>query len=47
MNEKYSGGDGYVVTEESDDGADTVIVTTEGVSVYPCPGGITEDELLD
>jgi hypothetical protein len=37
----------YVVTEKVEGGVDTVIVTTEGVNVYHCPGGLTEDDLLD
>ncbi|EPH46869.1 hypothetical protein ABT390_33995 [Streptomyces aurantiacus] len=47
MNDKPQDNDGYVVTEKSEDGADTVIVSTDGVTVYRCPGGLTEDELLD
>ncbi|MFD8386543.1 hypothetical protein ACFV2X_49980 [Streptomyces sp. NPDC059679] len=38
---------GFVVTEKTEGGADTVIVSTEGVTVHPCPGGISADELLD
>ena len=38
---------GFVVTEPTDDGTNTVIVTAEGATAHPCPGGLTEDELLD
>jgi hypothetical protein len=38
---------GFVTTEKTADGADTVIVTGQGVTVHPCPGGITEDDLVD
>lgn len=38
---------GFVATRKSQDGADTVVVTTDGVRVHHCPGGLTEDELLD
>ena len=40
--------DAFVTTDRT--GADevtTVIVTSEGATAHPCPGGITEDELLD
>lgn len=46
MTEKSPEG-GYVVHEKAEGGVDTVIVTSEGVTVHHCPGGITEDELLD
>ncbi|MFJ6393945.1 hypothetical protein ACIQJT_40940 [Streptomyces sp. NPDC091972] len=39
--------DGYVVDVKTDGGVDTVIVTTEGVNVFHCPGGLTEDDLVD
>lgn len=39
---------GFVTTERTGpDEVTTVIVTTEGASSYPCPGGLTEDDLLD
>ncbi|MFF7158103.1 hypothetical protein [Streptomyces sp. NPDC008139] len=38
---------GFVTTEKTDDGTTTVIVTDQGATAYPCPGGLTEDELLD
>ena len=38
---------GFVTTQPSDNGVDTVIVTTEGVHVHHCPGGVTEDDLVD
>jgi hypothetical protein len=38
---------GFVTSEPSDDGVDTVIVTSEGAHVHHCPGGITEDDLVD
>lgn len=38
---------GFVSTEKTDTGTTTVIVTGDGVSTHDCPGGITEDELLD
>ncbi|WP_167367566.1 hypothetical protein [Streptomyces hygroscopicus] len=40
---------GFVTTEKTDDsqGTTTVIVTNEGATAHPCPGGLTEDELLD
>ncbi|MFF4791869.1 hypothetical protein ACFY2M_19370 [Streptomyces sp. NPDC001276] len=42
-----SDNDGYVVTTKADGGADTVIVTASGVNVHHCPGGITEDDVVD
>ncbi|WP_180989480.1 hypothetical protein [Streptomyces cahuitamycinicus] len=36
-----------VVTVKAEGGANTVIVTTEGVHVHHIPGGLTEDELLE
>jgi hypothetical protein len=39
--------DGFVTTEKAEGGADTVIVTGEGVTVHHCPGGITKDDLVD
>lgn len=47
MGEQFRNEGGYVTTTRSDDGADTVIVTGDGVTVHPCPGGITEDDLVD
>lgn len=47
MGEKSRDEGGYVVTTKSEGGADTAIVTTEGVTVHHCPGGITEDDLVD
>lgn len=39
--------DGIVVTERtSTEEVTTVIITEQGASSYPCPGGLTEDELL-
>lgn len=38
---------GFVTTEPADNGADTVIVTSEGVTVHHCPGGLTEDDLTN
>lgn len=38
---------GFVVTQHADGGADTVIVTGDGVDVHHCPGGITADDLVD
>jgi hypothetical protein len=38
---------GFVTTQPSDGGADTVIVTGEGVTIHHCPSGITEDDLVD
>ncbi|MFI1562175.1 hypothetical protein ACH4ZX_03775 [Streptomyces sp. NPDC020490] len=45
MSQQNNGG--FVTTEPADGGADTVIVTNEGVNVHHCPGGITEDDLVD
>ncbi|MCQ8194647.1 hypothetical protein [Streptomyces rugosispiralis] len=47
MNDQNPGG--FVSTEKTDDGqgATTVIVTDQGATAHPCPGGLTEDELLD
>jgi len=40
--------DAIVATERtSPSEVTTVIVTSEGATAHPCPGGITEDELLD
>lgn len=40
--------DGFVTTDRTGpDEVTTVIVTTEGATAHPCPGGLTEDELLD
>ncbi|MFF8399847.1 hypothetical protein [Streptomyces sp. NPDC016172] len=47
MSEQPNEERGYVVTVKAEGGADTVIVTTEGVTVHHTPGGLTEDELLD
>lgn len=42
---------GFVVTQKAEGGAeggaDTVIVTGDGVDVHHCPGGITADDLVD
>ncbi|MFJ8982638.1 hypothetical protein [Streptomyces sp. NPDC102282] len=40
---------GFVVTEKTPDGTGTVttIVTTQGVSTHECPGGLTNDEIID
>ncbi|MET9222354.1 hypothetical protein ABZX65_26820 [Streptomyces sp. NPDC003300] len=38
---------GSVTTEKNDDGTTTVIITSDGVAIHDCPGGLTEDELLD
>ncbi|KWT62857.1 hypothetical protein ADL21_06330 [Streptomyces albus subsp. albus] len=38
---------GFVTTEKADGGTNTVIVLGDGVHVHHCPGGFTEDELLD
>ncbi|WP_258017382.1 hypothetical protein [Streptomyces noursei] len=38
---------GFVTTEKTNEGTTTVIVTTEGATNHPCPGGIVDDELLD
>lgn len=38
---------GFVVTQASEGGADTVIVTGDGVDVHHCPDGLTEDDLVD
>ncbi|MFJ2630867.1 hypothetical protein ACIO6U_02735 [Streptomyces sp. NPDC087422] len=40
---------GSVTTEKTDDGTGTttVIITSDGVAIHDCPGGLTEDELLD
>lgn len=45
MSERNEGG--FVTTEKTPTGADTVIVTSEGATSHPCPGGITEADLLD
>ncbi|MGA6223493.1 hypothetical protein ACPESV_24545 [Streptomyces umbrinus] len=40
--------DTFTVTERTGPNeVTTTVVTTDGASSWPCPGGITEDELLD
>ncbi len=40
--------DSFSVTERTGpDEVTTTVVTAEGASSWTCPGGITEDELLD
>lgn len=46
MSESSSEG-GFVVDVKADGGVDTVIVTGEGASVFHCPGGLTEDDLVE
>lgn len=38
---------GFVTSEKTADGTNTVIVTDDGATAHPCPGGITEVDLLD
>ena len=39
---------GFVATERTgEDTVTTVIVTGEGAESFPCPGGLTADELTD
>ncbi|MFJ8982577.1 hypothetical protein [Streptomyces sp. NPDC102282] len=40
---------GFVVTEKNaaGTGTTTTIVTTQGVSTHECPGGLTNDEIID
>lgn len=39
---------GFTVTERTGpDEVTTTVVTGDGASSWPCPGGLTEDELLD
>jgi hypothetical protein len=46
MSDQNSGG--FVTTERTGpDEVTTVIVTSEGATAHRCPGGLTEDELLD
>lgn len=46
MAERDTGG--FVTTERTGpDEVVIVIVTAEGVTGYPCPGGLTEEDLLD
>ncbi|MGW8558144.1 hypothetical protein [Streptomyces tubercidicus] len=46
MAEQNTGG--FVTTERTDAvTTTTVIVTDEGATAHPCPGGLTENELLD
>ncbi|QKW41740.1 hypothetical protein [Streptomyces microflavus] len=38
----------FVTTERAaPDTVTTVIVTTEGATTHDCPGGLTEDDLVD
>lgn len=40
--------DAFVATDRtSPSEVTTVIVTSEGATAYPCPGGLTEDDLVD
>lgn len=39
---------GFVATERTDETTvTTVIVTADGADTFPCPGGLTADELTD
>lgn len=46
MPDQNSGG--FVTTERtSPDEVTTVIVTSDGATAYPCPGGLTNEDLVD
>lgn len=48
MSADNSGAGGYVVTERTDEATvTTTVVTPEGVTSHPCPGGFTADEICE